>query len=79
MIELDRKVLAKNLRRQRDAMLREAILASIKRKGEPDEYFIINYLIDRLLPDKGLQSFFDIPLDDRIDLTETCHRNSLTS
>ncbi len=37
------------LKRLRDEMLREAILASREKTGEPDEYFIINYLIDKIL------------------------------
>lgn len=61
MIELDKNQMRKRLRRQRDAMLREAILASIRKKGEPDEYFIINYLIEKLLPGEAIRSFLEYP------------------
>ncbi len=62
MIELDKNELRKRVRRQRDEMLREAILASMKKNGEPDEYFIINYLIEKLLPSEALRTFLEMPM-----------------
>jgi len=61
MIELDKKESRIPLPKERDEMLREAILASVDKTGEPNEYFIINYLIEKLLPTKAIRSFLDLP------------------
>ena len=61
MIELDGKKSQIPSPKARDEMLREAILASVDKTGEPNEYFIINYLIEKLLPGEALLTYLNLP------------------
>ncbi len=49
MIETEETVLQNRLKKQRDILLRVAIKAPYEKSGKPDEYLIIDYLIDKLV------------------------------
>ncbi len=65
-IELDNRALKLRQRKRRDEILREAILASFEKTGGADEYFIINYLVEKLLPDEAIRSLLEIPFGEEI-------------
>ncbi len=49
MLEVEYERLSVEHARRKDDILREAVNASRDSEGEPDAYFIIDYLVERLL------------------------------